>query len=73
VVDLAEQVSPASLADTKRLVYRHLAVGYEDALRETDVVQWASLDRVDAKEGASALLERRPPVFPRIGTAPRET
>jgi enoyl-CoA hydratase/carnithine racemase len=73
VVDLAEQVSPASLADTKRLVYRHLALGYEDALRETDVVQWESLDRVDAKEGASALLERRPPVFPRIGTAPRDT
>ncbi|HLY81881.1 MAG TPA: enoyl-CoA hydratase-related protein [Acidimicrobiales bacterium] len=73
VVDLAEQVSPASLADTKRLVYRHLGVGYEDALRETDVVQWESLDRVDAKEGASALLERRPPVFPRIGIAPHDT
>jgi enoyl-CoA hydratase/carnithine racemase len=67
VVDLAENVSPASLADTKRLVYRHLGVGYEDALRETDEVQYAALDRPDAREGAAALLEKRPPSFPRLG------
>ena len=67
VTDLAENVSPASLADTKRLVYRHLGVGYEEALRETDEVQYAALDRVDAKEGAAALLEKRPPSFPRLG------
>jgi len=68
VVDLAENVSPASLADTKRLVYRHLGVGYEDALRETDEVQYAALDRVDAKEGAAALLEKRAASFPRLGS-----
>jgi enoyl-CoA hydratase/carnithine racemase len=68
IVDLTENVSPASLADTKRLVYRHLGVGYEDALREVDDVQYAALDRVDAKEGAAALLERRRPTFPRLGT-----
>jgi enoyl-CoA hydratase/carnithine racemase len=68
VVDLAENVSPASLADTKRLVYRQLGVGYEDALRETDDVQYAALDRIDAKEGAAALLEKRPPSFPRLGS-----
>ena len=68
VVDLAENVSPASLADTKRLVYRHLGVGYEDALRETDEVQYAALDRVDAKEGAAALLEKRAGSFPRLGS-----
>ena len=67
VTDLAENVSPASLADTKRLVYRHLGVGYEEALGETDDVQYAALDRVDAKEGAAALLEKRPPSFPRLG------
>ena len=67
VVDLAENVSPASLADTKRLVYRHLGVGYEDALLETDEVQYAALDRPDAKEGAAALLEKRSPTFPRLG------
>ena len=68
IVDLAENVSPASLADTKRLVYRHLGVGYEDALRETDEVQYAALDRVDAKEGAAALLEKRTASFPRLGS-----
>ena len=67
VVDLAENVSPASLADTKHLLYRHLGVGYEDALHETDDVQYAALDRIDAKEGAAALLEKRPPQFPRLG------
>jgi len=66
VVELAENVSPASLADTKRLVYRHLGVGYEEALREADEVQYAALDRVDAKEGAAALLDKRPPRFPRL-------
>jgi enoyl-CoA hydratase/carnithine racemase len=67
VTDLAENVSPASLADTKRLVYRHLGLGYEEALRETDDVTYAALDRVDAKEGAAALLEKRAPSFPRLG------
>jgi enoyl-CoA hydratase/carnithine racemase len=68
VVDLAENVSPASIADTKRLVYRDLGVGYEDALREIDEVQYAALDRIDAKEGAAALLEKRGPSFPRLGS-----
>jgi enoyl-CoA hydratase/carnithine racemase len=68
VTDLADNVSPASLADTKRLVYRHLGVGYEDALRETDDVQYAALDRVDAREGAAALIEKRAPRFPRLGS-----
>ena len=67
VVDLAENVSPASLADTKRLVYGHLGVGYEDALRETDDVQYAALDRIDAREGAAALIGKRAPTFPRLG------
>lgn len=66
VVDLAENVSPASLADTKRLVYGHLGTDYPTALREIDDVQYAALDRIDAKEGASALLERRAPRFPRL-------
>lgn len=67
VVDLADNVSPASMADTKRLVYRHLGIGYPEALAETDEVQYAALDRVDAKEGAAALIEKRRPEFPRLG------
>ncbi len=67
VVDLAENVSPASLADTKRLVYEGFGVQYPAALQEIDEVQYAALDRVDAKEGAAALMEKRPPSFPRLG------
>ncbi len=67
VVDLADNVSPASLADTKRLVYEGFGVPYPEALQEIDRVQYAALDRVDAKEGAAALIEKRPPSFPRLG------
>ncbi len=66
VVDLAENVSPASLADTKRLVYEGYGVRYPDALETIDGVQYAALDRVDAKEGAGALIEKRAPNFPRL-------
>ncbi|MBO0731091.1 MAG: enoyl-CoA hydratase/isomerase family protein [Acidimicrobiaceae bacterium] len=68
VVDLADNVSPASMADTKRLVYRHLGIGYPEALREADEVQYQALDRPDAKEGAAALIEKRAASFPRLGT-----
>ena len=67
VVELAENVSPASLADTKRLVYEGYGVRYPEALQEIDAVQYAALDRIDAKEGAAALIEKRPPDFPRLG------
>jgi enoyl-CoA hydratase/carnithine racemase len=64
---IAASASPASVADTKRMVYRHLGVGYPEALREIDGVQWAAVARPDAAEGARALLERREPKFKRLG------
>ena len=67
VVELADNVSPASLADTKRLVYEGYGVQYPAALDEIDVVQYAALDRVDAKEGAAALIDKRAARFPRLG------
>jgi len=67
VADLAAEVSPASLRDTKRLLYSHLGMGYDDALREEEQVRFESLARIDAKEGAKAFLERRTPRFPRVG------
>jgi len=67
VVELADNVSPASLADTKRLVYEGFGVSYPAALHEIDAVQYAALDRPDAKEGAAALIEKRSPHFPRLG------
>ena len=60
-------MSPASLADTKRLVYEGYGVTYPDALEEIDQVQYAALDRPDATEGAASLIEKRPPAFPRLG------
>ncbi len=65
--DLAENVSPASIRDTKQMVYRHLGLGYPEALRDADVLTYKSLERVDAMEGAQSFLERRPPSFPRLG------
>jgi hypothetical protein len=40
---------------------------YLKALRDTDEVQYAALDRIDAKEGAAALIEKRALQFPRLG------
>ncbi len=67
IVDLAENVSPASMRETKRLVYSHMGLGYDPALRETHEAMRASLKRADAKEGVDSFVERRPPDFPRIG------
>jgi enoyl-CoA hydratase/carnithine racemase len=63
---IAASASPAAVADTKRMVYRHFGMGYPEALREADRIQWAALERPDAAEGARALLERREPKFRRL-------
>jgi enoyl-CoA hydratase/carnithine racemase len=67
VEQLAATVSPASLRDTKHMVYRHLGLGYREALVDTDRIQTASLDRPDVLEGARSFIEKRPPRFPRLG------
>jgi enoyl-CoA hydratase/carnithine racemase len=64
---LAESSAPLAVAATKRLVYRHLGMGYVDALQEADVVQNEFVAAPDATEGAQALLEKRAPRFKRIG------
>ena len=64
---IAKSASPASVADTKRMVYRHAGMSYPEALREVDQVQWAAVARPDAAEGARALIERRDPKFKRLG------
>jgi enoyl-CoA hydratase/carnithine racemase len=69
VRELAANVSPGSLRETKRLVYNHLGLGYEAALRDADVAQWRAIDHPDALEGARSYLEKRPPRFARIGGA----
>ena len=64
---LAVTVAPAAIAETKKLVYRHLGVGYVDALREADRSQNAFVASSDAAEGARALIEKRAPMFKRLG------
>ena len=64
---LAVTSAPAAVAATKRLVYKHLGVGYVDALREAEVIQNQFVAAPDAAEGAAALIEKRAPRFKRLG------
>lgn len=67
VEKLASVSAPAAIAETKRLVYRHLGTGYVEALREAEASQNAFVRRADAREGARALMEKRAPRFERLG------
>jgi enoyl-CoA hydratase/carnithine racemase len=71
VAELASTVSPAALADTKRMVYEHFGQGLAAALADADDTQWRALDRADAREGAAALLEKRVARFHRLSSKPR--
>ena len=63
---LAETSAPAAIAETKRMVYAHLGTNYVDALRDADRSQWRFVGAPDAREGAQALIEKRPPRFERL-------
>jgi len=67
VEDLAANVAPKALADTKRLVYSGGGLNLRPALLEADEATWIAVGRPDAREGAMSLLERRAPNFERIG------
>jgi enoyl-CoA hydratase/carnithine racemase len=67
VAELAATVSPAALADTKRMVYEHLGATYSAALADADDTAWRAIERPDAREGSSALAEKRAPAFTRLG------
>ena len=64
---LAETSPPGAIAETKRLVYRHVGTDYLTALREAEVVQNRQVMAPDATEGARAYVEKRAPVFQRLG------
>ena len=63
LTELAEQVSPMAVADTKRLVYDQYGVTMAPAFAEADEATWAAVQRPDSAEGVAAYLERRPPRF----------
>ncbi len=66
VEDLAANVAPATLAETKRLVYRHAGCDVRTALEEAHEAQERFVAGADAREGALSLLEKRPPKFRRV-------
>jgi enoyl-CoA hydratase/carnithine racemase len=64
---LAEVASPAAMAESKWLVWRHLGEAFAPALEEVEEAQTRFVGLPDAVEGAKALLERRAPKFERLG------
>jgi enoyl-CoA hydratase/carnithine racemase len=69
IIGLADRVSPAAVADIKRLVYDGAGMEIEPALLDAFDATTAAAIRPDAVEGAKAFVERRAPCFARIGTA----
>ncbi|MGA1371938.1 MAG: enoyl-CoA hydratase/isomerase family protein [Pseudomonadales bacterium] len=64
---LAITSPPAAIAETKRLIYRHLGTDYRTALVEAEIAQNRFVTAPDAVEGARAFLEKRAPRFHRLG------
>jgi enoyl-CoA hydratase/carnithine racemase len=67
VKELAGTVSPAALADNKRMVWDHAGMDIDSSLDDVWEVMGAGLQRPDLAEGLASFLERRPPEFPRLG------
>lgn len=66
IKELAASVSPASIRDTKRLLYRHASTSYRQAVQEADEATRAAIGRTDAIEGVRSFVEGRPPAFERL-------
>ncbi len=65
--DLAQNVSPASMATIKRQVYNHLTVPVDVALAESNDVMKESLLGPDFTEGVRSYLDKRLPGFAPLG------
>ncbi len=61
--DLADNVSPTSMAVMKHQVYNHPMLPIGDALAESNQFMRESLRRPDFKEGVASFVEKRPPEF----------
>lgn len=67
VRDLADSASPKSLKISKELVNAHWSASFDTAAGEGQAAMSVSLGDPDFKEGVKSFLERRAPIFARIG------
>lgn len=72
VRDLAASSSPTSMAIMKRQVYQQMHAGLLAAETEARRLMLESFGRPDFREGVASFMERRPPAFERLSTAPAE-
>jgi enoyl-CoA hydratase/carnithine racemase len=68
VQELANTVSPTTMADTKRMVWDHAGLDIDTSLDDVVDVVGAQFGRPDIAEGVNSFLEKRPPAFPRLGS-----
>ncbi len=61
--DMANNVSPTSMAVMKSQVYRHPQMTVDDAVADSIALMQASLRRPDFKEGVASFVEKRAPEF----------
>jgi enoyl-CoA hydratase/carnithine racemase len=66
VQDLADHVSPTSMAVMKRQVWQRLTAELGPSLEESIRLMTESFGRPDFREGVSSYLEKRPPKFARV-------
>lgn len=69
IEELAKNVSPTSMADTKRMIWDHAGLDIDTSLEDVVDVVGAQFGRPDIAEGVNSFLEKRPPAFPRLGSA----
>jgi len=67
--ELAANVSPTAMADTKRMVWDHAGMDIDDSLDDVVDVVGAQFGRPDIAEGVNSFLEKRAPQFPRLGSS----